>query len=143
MAQFSDRLVRLAAIPVALFLAFDAGRASGTLPPLPTTKLNASELVQTLSHGRKVDLQESLRDGRWTIIAFGADWCGACQALEPSLLALIQEKQTVALRQIDIASWDSPVAIQHGISTLPQLRLYDGTRLITADRHEVMKILRQ
>ena len=143
MARFPVRLARFGAISMALGVAFTTCRATGELPPLPTTKLEASELVQTLSHGKRVDLAESLRDGRWTIIAFEAEWCGACQALEPSLMSLIREKQTVALRQIDIVSWTSPVALQHGISTLPQLRLYDGTRLVSADRHEVMAILRQ
>ena len=46
-------------------------------------------------------------------------------------------------RRIDISAWDSPVARQYDIQTVPQLHLYNGTRLVTDDRQVVMEFLRQ
>ena len=143
MHQFVCRLVRSTVVVALLCLVAEVGHSKPTLPPLPTAKLEATDLVQTISQGDRVDIPTNLREGRWTIIEFEADWCGSCKVLKPSLMSLIHAKQSVALRRIDIVSWDSPVARQHDIQALPQLHLYDGTRLITSNRNEVMAILRQ
>lgn len=143
MPDVLSKLVRLALVAVTLSLVAAAGHATDPLPALPTARLDPAELVQTISTGERVDIASNLREGRWTIIQFESDWCGSCRALKPSLMTLIHKKASVALRRIDIRAWDSAVARQHAIDVVPQLHLYDGTRLISADRHEVMDILRQ
>ena len=41
---------------------------------LPTVKLDAATLVDTISHGESVDLGDHLQPGTWTLLEFTADW---------------------------------------------------------------------
>jgi hypothetical protein len=57
------------------------------------------------------------------------------------LEAAIQKKEGAVLRKVDIKSWSSEAARQHGIQSIPQLWLYDGTKLVTTDGDRVMRWL--
>ena len=57
--------------------------------------------------------------------------------------AAIQKKEGAVLRKVDIRSWSSEAARQHGIQSIPQLWLYDGTKLVTTDGDRVMNWLLQ
>ena len=57
--------------------------------------------------------------------------------------AAIQKKQGAYLRKVDIRSWGSDAARQHGIQSIPQLWLYDGAKLVTTDGERVMTWLMQ
>ena len=46
----------------------------GRGPNQPSRKLEASQLVQTISRGQSVRIEDSLVPGSWTIVEFGADW---------------------------------------------------------------------
>ncbi len=54
---------------------------------------------------------------------------------------LVSERDDLMLRKIDIVRWDSPVALQYRIDTLPTLYLYDGRELVSKDTDEVMRRL--
>ena len=54
----------------------------------------------------------------------------------------MRRKGTIALRRIDIDNWQSQVAREHRINSIPQLWLYDGTKLVTKDRNEVLALIR-
>ena len=41
---------------------------------LPTIKLDPATLVDTISHGESVDLQDHLVPGTWTLLEFTAKW---------------------------------------------------------------------
>lgn len=45
------------------------------------------------------------------------------------------------LLRIDIDSWGSAVARQHGIRSIPQLWLYDGKELVTQDTRAALNAL--
>ena len=47
---------------------------SKTKIELPTIKLDAATLVDTISHGASVDLKDHLEPGIWTLLEFTADW---------------------------------------------------------------------
>jgi hypothetical protein len=57
------------------------------------------------------------------------------------LEAAVTSKQGVVLRKVDIRSWTSEAARQHGIQSIPQLWLYEGTKLVTTDAASVMRWL--
>ena len=40
---------------------------------LPDSKMTG-ELIETVSHGETVDVDDHLVDGRWTVVEFYADW---------------------------------------------------------------------
>lgn len=90
-----------------------------------------SDVVIIERGGARIDLQKHLRLGKYTIIDFYAAWCGPCRKLGESLVRIIKDNPSIALRKIDIVDWDRPVAKQHlsGVSRLPYVRIYgpDGT----------------
>ena len=97
--------------------------------------------VQTITHGREVSLENHLVSGKYVLFDFYADWCGPCRALEPRILDLAgRHSDQLAVRKIDIINWDSPVAKQYGMSSIPHLVLYgpDGSRLAAGDAYSVL-----
>lgn len=63
--------------------------------------------------------------------------------MRPQLEALVHRLGTIRLRKIDIASWDSEVAQQHDIRSIPQLWLYDGMELLSKDTREILEYLQR
>jgi thioredoxin 1 len=107
------------------------------------TVVNAAD-VQTITHGREVDFEDHLVPGKYVLFDFYADWCGPCYALEPRLLDLAgRHSDRLALRKIDIINWDSAVARQYGLSSIPYLALYgpDGQRIAAGDAGSVVNRL--
>lgn len=51
----------------------------------------------------------------------------------PQLEALATQHPNIKLRRIDVGSWSSPVARQHGIRRLPTVWLYENGALVTQD----------
>ena len=41
---------------------------------LPDERMDASLILDTISHGERVDIEDHLITGRWTVIEFTADW---------------------------------------------------------------------
>ncbi len=100
--------------------------------------------IQTITHGREVDLQAHLVPGKYVLFDFYADWCGPCRALEPQLQDLAgRHAEKLALRKVDIINWDSPVTRQYRISSIPYMVLYgpDGDRITAGDPGSVMNRL--
>ena len=100
--------------------------------------------VQTITHGREVDLEAHLVPGKHVLFDFYADWCGPCRALEPTLLELAdRHSDQLAVRKVDIINWDSAVSRQYRVSSVPYLVLYgpDGSRLAAGDAGSVLRSL--
>jgi hypothetical protein len=57
------------------------------------------------------------------------------------LEALATRRQDVFVRIVDIVSWDSPVARQHGVQRLPSVWLYEDGELVTADTGRAVGVL--
>lgn len=100
--------------------------------------------VQTITHGREVDLDDHLVPGKFILFDFYADWCGPCRAMEPHLLDLAgRHSEELAIRKVDIINWESPVSQQYRISSIPYMILYgpDGNRLAAGDAQSVLRRL--
>ena len=52
--------------------------------------------------------------------------------------ALARQHAEVKLRIVDVGAWDSEVAQQHGIRSLPTIWLYEDGELSTKDRRDVL-----
>lgn len=100
--------------------------------------------VQTITHGRAVELTDHLVPGKYVLFDFYADWCGPCRALEPHLLELAgRHADQLVLRKVDVINWESEVARQYGMTSIPYLVLYgpDGNRLAAGDAGSVLRRL--
>ena len=72
-----SRLLMLKLLPLLAFALLSAGcnRSGNTAGlQLPTTKLDPSSLVATISQGDAIDLEEHLAPDTWTVLEFGAEW---------------------------------------------------------------------
>ena len=100
--------------------------------------------VQLISQGRQVVLEEHLVPGKLVVFDFYADWCAPCRYLTPQLERLVdQYPDRLALRKVDVVDWESPVARQFGIGSVPYLLLFgpDGARLAEGDANRVLRVL--
>ncbi|MEX0325887.1 MAG: thioredoxin family protein [Puniceicoccaceae bacterium] len=75
-------------------------------------------------NGARITEQELIVPGRYTVVDFYADWCGPCKRIEPYLKDLAKDKR-IAVRKVDIVNWESPVARQWNLRSIPNMRVYD------------------
>ncbi|MFH1093861.1 MAG: thioredoxin family protein [Candidatus Omnitrophota bacterium] len=75
--------------------------------------------------GKLVDLKDVLVPGKITLIDFYADWCEPCKKISPYLEHLVKNDPDVFLRKIDIVKWGTPVTVQYGIQSIPDVRVFD------------------
>jgi thiol-disulfide isomerase/thioredoxin len=74
--------------------------------------------------GAAINEQDLTIPGQYTVVEFFADWCAPCRAIDPYLKDLAEDSR-VAVRKVDIVNWESPVAKQWGLRSIPHLRVYD------------------
>ena len=131
-------------IAAALLLAVLALKDRFGASPLPEgPAYPEDQLIRTVSNGESVELFDLLDEGEWTVVQFTAPWCPGCKQLEPRLQAAIRERGNVRLRRVNIKDWDSPVARQYGIQSIPQLWLHDGTKRVSTDTMDVLRRIEQ
>ena len=90
-----------------------------------TAVAGRGEAVAVISHGAQVDINQHLALGNVTVVDFYADWCGPCKRLSPSLEQMMRTDPEIALRKIDIVNWNTAVARQFNVDSIPQVNVYD------------------
>ncbi len=90
-----------------------------------TAVAGRGEAVAVISHGAQVDINQHLALGNVTVVDFYADWCGPCKRLSPSLEQMTRTDPEIALRKIDIVNWNTAVARQFNVHSIPQVNVYD------------------
>ncbi|GEM_PF-1929261 len=90
--------------------------------------------------GQKVNIEANLVPGRVNVVDFYADWCAPCRELAPRLEALAAKNGMVVLK-VDIAQWDSPVAEQFNLRSIPYLMIYDKSGKKIAEGQGAMEYL--
>ena len=90
-----------------------------------TAVAGRGEAVAVISHGAQVDINQHLALGNVTVVDFYADWCGPCKRLSPSLEQMMRTDPEIALRKIDIVNWNTAMARQFNVHSIPQVNVYD------------------
>jgi len=101
------------------------------LPPLAYPA--GADVALLTRTGAAVGPLERLRvPNRTTVIDVYADWCIACRPMDASLRELARTRRGVAIRKLNLARWDSPLAKELGprLTALPHLVVFtpDGRR---------------
>ena len=120
-------------------LGFEALRP-GEQPAPPLSDAEKKTLdIQKLSQGNRFDLREHLAPGKITIFDYYADWCGPCHLLTPKLERLVFKYEHVALRKVDIGTWESAAADQASsefeLPGLPFTRVFDSQGKLLGQVH--------
>lgn len=115
------------------------------LPPAKAPAAAAADLttpspVAIIGHGQAVTLANHLVPGKTTIVDFFSEYCPPCMALGPQLAKLVQTRTELALVKVDInrpgtrgIDWQSPVARQFSLHSIPHLKVYDGNGVLVAE----------
>jgi thiol-disulfide isomerase/thioredoxin len=115
-------------------------RFPGDVEPPPLSDEELARLdVRTASQGEAIRIQDHLAPGRVTIFDYFADWCGPCHLLTPKLHRLALKYAEVAIRKVDISSWDSDAARQatrdFRLPGVPYVRIYDPAGKLLGEIH--------
>jgi thiol-disulfide isomerase/thioredoxin len=80
-----------------------------------------SDVVQLVSDGRDLPALEPHRvPNKVTVFDFHAAWCPPCRKVDEHLYPTLAKRTDIALRKIDVGSWDTPVA-RRWLSEVPEL----------------------
>jgi thiol-disulfide isomerase/thioredoxin len=95
-----------------------------------------------ISHGAEVTLADYMVPGKTMVFDFTSEYCPPCRALAPRLDKLHADRTDLAVVKVDInrpdvkgIDWQSPVARQYGLRSIPHLKVYgpDGKLLAEGD----------
>jgi thiol-disulfide isomerase/thioredoxin len=115
---------------------------------LDTESVRKYAVANASSPGEQFDINECLVPGKYVIIDFYSEYCGPCRAFAPKLKALADAKDDVVVRKLDInrsghkgIDWDSPLAEQYEIHSVPYLRIYSPVGLQVAEGKEAKEMV--
>jgi thiol-disulfide isomerase/thioredoxin len=90
-----------------------------------------AEVVKTIGHGERVNLADHIVQGKTTIVDFYSEFCGPCRQISPLIEKFAHSRNDVAVVKVDInrpgvqgIDWDSPVARQYGLTSVPNFKVY-------------------
>lgn len=103
-----------------------------TFEPLPELPANA-DILKISAAGEDVpELEAHAAAGKVTLFDFYADWCAPCRKVDAHVFALMQKRDDIAIRKLNIISWDTPLAKRYltKVESLPYVIVFgkDGQK---------------
>lgn len=102
----------------------------------PAAPPATADVAQLVSDGTDLPALEPHRvANKITVFDFHATWCPPCRKVDEHLYPILAKRTDIAVRKINIGSWDTPVAERwlSEVPELPYLVVYDkrGKRVAT------------
>lgn len=101
------------------------------------------KIANSSNPGERLEIESVLVKDKTTLCEFYSEQCPPCREMVPILERLAQMKPELAIRRINIdrpgsrgIDFDSPLAEQHDIHSVPAFRIYDGSGKLTAQGRE-------
>jgi thiol-disulfide isomerase/thioredoxin len=104
----------------------------GEAPSLEGASAAATaEQAGPLGSGRRIDLNGHLVKGQTTVFEFFSEYCPPCRRVAPLLEQLDRQRSDLTVVRLDVnrpgvrgIDWDSPLAAQFSLSSLPAFLVY-------------------
>lgn len=104
------------------------------------THADAGEKPLRIAHGAEVDIGQYLVAGKTVIFDFTSRYCPPCEAIAPYLHRLNAKLDDLVVVEVDInrpetrkIDWQSPVARQYELTSIPHFKIYDGNGELAAE----------
>ncbi len=115
-----------------------------TFEPLPALSEKA-DLVEIAHEGEDVPaLEAHAVKGKVTLFDFYAVWCAPCRKIDAHVFGLLEKREDLALRKLDVVSWETPLAKRYlaDASGLPFVVVYgkSGKRVATVEGFDLKKL---
>jgi thiol-disulfide isomerase/thioredoxin len=101
-----------------------------------------------ISQGQKVDLSRFLVKGRITVFDFTSEYCPPCRGYADPLYQLHRRRDDVAVVKVDInrpeihrIDWESPVAEQYELRSLPYFKIYSPEGKLLVEGQEARQVV--
>jgi thiol-disulfide isomerase/thioredoxin len=94
----------------------------------PTKPPETADVVELVRDGSDLPSLEPHRvANKVTVFDFHAAWCPPCRKVDEHLFPILAKRTDIAVRKINIGSWDTPVAERwlKQVPELPYLVIYD------------------
>jgi len=105
-------------------------------------KHTKGERPLAIAQGQAVNLRDFLVPGKITIFDFTSEYCPPCRAYADPLLKLHQRRADIAVVKVDVnrpeihkIDWDSPVAKQYELHSIPHFKVYGPDGKLMAEDH--------
>lgn len=93
--------------------------------------------------GQTIVLADHLVPGKTTVVDFTSKYCGPCQVYNEPLAKLHAQRADVAVVKVDInrpdvkkIDWQSPVAQQFGLRSIPHFKVYGPDGKLVAEGND-------
>ncbi len=121
-------------ISALLFMLFSCRKAAEVPNPDPPAAVaGQGEIV----------LEDLLHSDKINIVDFYSDYCPPCVRIAPLLASLREKRKDIAVIKIDInrpgikkIDWESPVAKQFNLRSIPYFMIFDGNKTRTHEGKE-------
>ncbi|HTO02600.1 MAG TPA: thioredoxin family protein [Opitutus sp.] len=93
-----------------------------------------------IARGAEVKITDYLVPGKTTIFDFTSQYCPPCRAVAPHLDKLHETREDIVVVKVDInrptfkgIDWQSPVAKQYDLGSVPHFKVYDPDGKLVAE----------
>jgi len=94
---------------------------------------NKVQAVNAFNPGAEFDVGSYVHKGKTNIVDFYSDYCPPCRQISPLLKKLDKQRTDLVVLAVDInrkgvkgIDWQSPLARQYGLASIPHFRIYDA-----------------
>lgn len=103
------------------------GAGKGAYLPWKTPPQDADVVIVATDGEDVPSLEPHLVAGKITIVDFSAKWCDPCRELDEHVLALMEKRNDIAYRKLDVGDWDTPLGERYlkDVKALPYVIVFD------------------
>jgi thioredoxin 1 len=101
---------------------------------LTAPALSAGDAVNQANAGQPINLTNVLVKGKVNIVDFYSKFCPPCMRISPLLEKLGEKRSDLQIVKVDInrpgiegIDWQSPLAKQFQLQSIPHFKIYDGS----------------